>query len=88
MAKPIPTAKPSVNLASNPASTGPRVSRIRRDPPPAVKETFVDPEERDQWAVVVGVLTFALAIFVIIVAFGSYSGWSPREYSVEVTAAE
>lgn len=88
MARPHPTAKPSVSLASNLASAGPRVSRIRRDPPPAVKEKFVDPEERDQWAVVVGVLTFALAIFAIIVAFGSYSGWSPREYSVEVTVAE
>ena len=79
MTRPHPTGKKSVNLAT----PGPRVSRIRRDPPPIVKEKVVDPKERDRWAVVVGVLTFALAIFVIIFAFGSYSGWSPRQYTVE-----
>jgi hypothetical protein len=85
MARPHPTAKPSVNLASNLASSGPRVSRIRRDPPPAVKaEVVVDAEEREQWSVVVGILAFALAIFVIIIAFGSYSGWSPSQYTVRV----
>jgi hypothetical protein len=89
MTRPNPSGKKSVSLASSAAPAGPRVSRIRRDPPPpVVKETFVDPEEREQQAVVVGVLTFALAIFVITVAFGSYSSWSPREYTVEVTVAE
>ena len=89
MARPHPTAKQSVNLASHLASPGPRVSRIRRDPPPAVKEKIVlNPEERDQWEVIVGVLTFALAIFVITLAFGSYSSWSPRQYTVELKAAE
>jgi len=91
MARPHPTAKPSVNLASNLASSGsstshtPRVSRIRRDPPPVVdKKVVLDPEEREQWAVVVGILAFALAIFVIIIAFGSYSGWSPSQYNVQM----
>ncbi len=89
MARPHPTAKQSVNLASNPASNlaspGPAKSRIRRDPPPAVKKTVVlEPEERDQWAVVVGVLTFAAAIFVITIAFASYAGWSPSQYTVEM----
>ncbi len=85
MARPHPTAKPSVNLAS----PGPRQSRIRRDPPPVVKAKVVlDPEERDQWAMIVGILTFALAIFVIVIAFGSYSAWSPREYTVEIRAEE
>ena len=89
MAHPLQTAKPTVNLAPNLASAGPRVSRIRRDPPPPVKETsVVDLEERDQWAVIVGVLAFALSIFVVIVAFGSYSSWSPRDYRVEMTIAE
>ena len=89
MAHPLQTAKPTVNLASNMASGGPRVSRIRRDPPPPVKETaVVDLEERDQWVVIVGVLVFALAIFVVTLAFGSYSSWSPREYKVEMTIAE
>ena len=89
MARPHPTAKPTVNLASNPAPGGPRVSRIRRDPPPAkVEKIEVDPDERDQWAVIVGILTFALAIVVIIIAAASYSGWSPREYSIQVNTAE
>lgn len=89
MARPHPTAKPTVNLASNPAPGGPRVSRIRRDPPPAkVEKIEVDPDERDQWAVIVGILTFALAIAVIVIALGRYSDWSPRAYSIEVTAEE
>ena len=93
MTRPLNSAKQSVDLASNLApnlaSVGPRVSRIRRDPPPPVaKEKVVDFEERDQWAVIVGVLAFALSIFVVIVAFGSYSSWSPSEYKVEMTIAE
>ena len=83
MARPLQTGKKSVNLASPPAPG----SRIRRDPPPKVKEIVVrDPEERDQWAMIVGVLAFALAIFVITLAFVSYSGWSPRQYTVELRA--
>ena len=84
MASPLQPGKKAVNLAS----PGPRVSRIRRDPPPDVKEKILDPDERDQRDVVVGVLTFALALFVILLAFASYSGWSPRQYTIEVTAAE
>ncbi|WP_309663157.1 hypothetical protein [Sphingomonas sp.] len=81
MALPHPTTKQSVNLAS----PGLGKSRIRREPPPAVKApVVVDPEERDQWTVVVGILAFALAMFVITVAFGSYSRWSPRQYIVQV----
>ena len=94
MARPTPTAKQSVNLAPDPASkptsSGPRVSRIRRDPPPPAKpeKIDVDPDERDQWALIVGILTFALAIAVIVIAIGRYSDWSPREYSIEVNRAE
>ena len=81
MASPTPTGKQSVNLAP----PGPRVSRIRRDPPPAVKaKPVLDPEERDQRDVVVGVMAFALAFFVIIFAFGSYSGWTWGEHKVEL----
>ena len=80
MARPHPTGKQSVNLAP----PGPRVSRIRRDPPPVVKEKVVHPDEVDRRDVVVGVLAFALAIFVIILAFGSFYGWSPREYTIHV----
>jgi hypothetical protein len=79
MTRPLPSGKKSVNLASS----GPRVSRIRRDPPPVVKEKVVDLDVVDRRDVVIGVLAFALALFVIIFAFGRYSGWSPTQYSVE-----
>ncbi|MEO7365809.1 MAG: hypothetical protein ABIW03_05780 [Sphingomicrobium sp.] len=93
MARPQPT-KPTVNLSSNLASTsasvGPRPSRIRRDPPPAVKTTdlIVDAQEREQWMVIAGIIAFALAIFVVIIGFASYSGWSPSQYSVEIHRSE
>ena len=84
MAKPLPTGKQSVNLAGS----GVRVSRIRRDPPPKVKEKEVDPDEVDREDVIVGVLAFALALFVIILAFGSYSGWSLRDYTLDLSETE
>jgi len=84
MARSLETGKQSVSLAS----AGSRVSRIRRDPPPAVKKKVVDPAERDQWTVVVGVVTFALAFFVIIFAFGSTSFRSSQESTVELTFSD
>ena len=81
MASPLPTRKPTVNLASGEV----RVSKIRRDPPPAVKpKALRHPDEVNRSAVIVGVLAFALAIFVIILAVGSYNGWSPRQYTIDV----
>ncbi|HZB69170.1 MAG TPA: hypothetical protein VE403_02295 [Sphingomicrobium sp.] len=80
MAQPLHSRKQAVDLAS----AGPRVSRIRRDPPPAVKQTIVELEESDQTIVVVGVLVFALSIFVLVLAFGIYSTWSPSEYTIEL----
>ncbi len=80
MASPIDTAKPSVNLAS----AGPRVSRIRRDPPPVVKQKLVDPAEREQWTVAVGVVTFALAFVIIIFAFGNLSFGSSEQRTIEL----
>ena len=80
MAQPLQTGKQPVNLAA----AGPRVSRIRRDPPPAAKETIVDLEESDETIVVVGVLAFALAIFFLVLAFGVYSSWSPSQYTIEM----
>jgi hypothetical protein len=53
-----------------------------------VKEKVVDLDVVDRRDVVIGVLAFALALFVIIFAFGSYSGWSPTQYSVEWRGAE
>ena len=81
MASPLKTGKQSVDLAA-PAV---RVSRIRRDPPPVVKEVTVQElREREAWEVVLGVLLFALAIFVIVIAFSSWAGWSPRQITLDV----
>ena len=85
MASPLSTAKKSIDLASS----GPRVSKIRRDPPPPEKPKAIrHPDVVDRTAVIVGVLAFALSIVVIIIAFSSYNGWSPKEYTVEVNYAE
>ena len=85
MARPLQTGKQSVTLASS----GVRVSRIRRDPPPVVKEKSLRSRaERDKWDVVIGIVAFALSLFVIIFAFGSYSGWSLGQYTVELRASE
>jgi hypothetical protein len=81
MAAPLKTGKQTINLASE----GVPGSRIRRDPPPKVKEIVVrDPEERDRRDVLIGVLVFTLALFVIMLAFAAWSGWTPRTYIVEV----
>ena len=79
MASPLKTGKQSVKLG--PAVRG---SRIRRDPPPIAKKIAErDPEERDAWTVVVGVVSFALAIFAIVIGFSSYYGaWSPADYTI------
>ncbi len=85
MAQPLHSGKHPVDLATDVGSRGPRVSKIRRDPPPAVKEIeFRDRAESDETIVVVGVLAFALAIFFLILAFGIYSSWSPSEYTLEL----
>ena len=75
MASPLPSGKSSVNLGPT-AAPG---SRIRRDPPPPAKKLVErDPDKADSWTVIVGILTFELALFVIIVAISSYNGWTPR----------
>ena len=78
MVRPLPSGKQSVSLASS----GVRVSRIRRDPPPPPPPEVVVAErnERDARMVAVGIITFALALVVIGVAVMSYIGWSPRSY--------
>jgi len=81
MARPLASGKPSVNLAT----AEPRVSKIRRDPPTAVKEIVIrDRDEHNRRNAVIGILTFALAIFDILLAFTSYAGWSPRQYTVKM----
>jgi hypothetical protein len=79
MASPLSTAKQSVNLA-----TPVRGSRIRRDPPPVVKPIVaaIDSEEREARMVVVGVVSFALALVIITIGLSSVIGWSPSQYTV------
>lgn len=81
MASPPQTGKRSVDLKA----PGVRVSRIRRDPPPKpVKEMSIsERDERNQRMVVIGVLAFAAAFFIIIIGFSSAVGWSPSQYIIE-----
>lgn len=77
MASPLASEKQTVSLASG----GVRVSKIRRDPPPLVKEAPApDPDKRDTRTVILGILTFTLALLIIGIAISSYLGWSPRDY--------
>jgi hypothetical protein len=81
MASPLKSGKQSVNLAAS----APPGSRIRRDPPPAVKELVIrDPHERDTRMVVIGVIVFALALFVILIGFASAYGWTPSQYIIRI----
>jgi hypothetical protein len=81
MASPLSTGKKSVNLAAGEV----RVSKIRRDPPPKVKEIPVRAaDERDRQDVAIGIAAFALAIFVIMLAVAAYTGHSPREYILDI----
>jgi len=81
MASPLQPGKKSVDLGAR-AAPG---SRIRRAPPPPAKPAVVaDPEERDARIVVVGVVSFALALAAIIIGWSSSSGWSLSDYTIEV----
>jgi hypothetical protein len=78
MASPLPSAKQTVNLAA----PGVRGSRIRRDPPPKVKEiSIADRNERDRRNVLLGIFMSAAAVVAILIGFSSYTGWSPRQYT-------
>ena len=78
--------KKTVELEAKPVA---RPSRIRREPVPAVRERLtLAPDERDRWVVVIGVATFALTLFVLALALGSYSGFRPWQYHMQVSAAE
>lgn len=62
-----------------------RPSRIRRDPPRPEKKTLVpDRGELDRRTVAIGIVAFALVIVVIVIAFGSWAGWSPSQYTIHV----
>lgn len=77
MASPLPSGKQSVSLSA----PGVRGSKIRRDPPPVVTEvSIVERDERDTRTVVIGILTFTLALVIIAIGVSSMMGWSPRDY--------
>ena len=79
MARPLQTGKQSVNLASGEV----RVSKIRRDPAPKLKEIVIrDRDERDRRMVMIGIAGFTLALMVILIGVSSWIGWSPRQYTV------
>ncbi len=81
MASPFQSRKKSVDLAT----PVPRVSRIRRDPPPPVKVvSVVEIKEREARTVVIGIIAFALALFIIMIAVSNAAGWSPRQYAVHI----
>ena len=80
MASPLKPGKQPVALAAD----GVRVSRIRRDPPPVKKTVVPHREELDRRTVPIGILTFALAIVVVILAFGSWAGWSPSHHPIHI----
>lgn len=82
MAAPLPSGKQKVNLATG----GVRVSSIRRDPPPPVKQLkVVDADADDQRTVVIGILIFSLALFVAILGLAFYLGWTPRDVTLNWT---
>ena len=81
MAKPLQTAKPTVDLATGEK----RVSKIRRDPPPVAKKTLVpDRDESDRRSVAIGIVLFTLAVVAVVFALGNWAGWSPSEYTVRM----
>jgi hypothetical protein len=86
MASPLKNAKQSVALSSGGAERVPG-SRIRREPPPpenAKKLEVRDHNVDDRRMAVIGIVVFALAMFVIIVAFAAMGGWTPRQYIARV----
>ena len=82
MAAPLNTAKQTVSLVPGEV----RVSRIRRDPPLVETKTVVmTRSERDRRTVLLGIALSTAFLVVILVGFASYSGWSPRQVTIEWT---
>ena len=80
MARPF-HRKPTVDMAAPVV----RVSRIRRDPPPKVKEvSAADIREREAWVTVVGIGSFALALFVVAMGLSNAAGRSPSEIVIHI----
>lgn len=83
MARPLSTAKQSVNLAT-PVVRG---SRIRRDPPPVAKEAPLrDPEDYERRMMVIGIAAFTLSLIAILIGFSSLGGWNLRQHVIHIDA--
>ena len=84
MASPFQSRKKAVDMAAPVV----RVSLIRRDPPPPVKAVSrVEIKEREARTVVIGIVAFALALFIILLGF-SAAGWTPSQYTIHVRQSE
>ena len=84
MAAPLNSDKQSVDLA---AAGSVRVSRIRRDPVRAEKELSVaDVEGRDARTVIVGVITFSIAIVIASLGLMAAGGYSVKDQVVHLDA--
>jgi hypothetical protein len=83
MSKPWKPNRPTVELHAP--------SRIRREPPPRPvdKQTAVDdPTDNETWAVVIGVLAFALAINFLIFWISDYTSGGNAEPTAIVAHQE
>ena len=81
MARPLKAGKQTVDMAA-PAVRG---SRIRRDPPPKLKEISIhDRDEHNRRMAMIGVAAFTIALMLILAGVSAWTGWSPRQYVVEM----
>ena len=80
MANLIHSGKKAVDLVA-PTT---RVSRIRRDPPPVKPVTAADIRDRDARDTVIGVITIALALLLVLFGLTNAAGWSPSQYTVNI----
>ena len=67
-----------------------RPSRIRRDPPPRPVDRMTvlpDDSENETWAVVIGILAFALAITALIFSASHYFGPGQQPAPITITDA-
>lgn len=79
MAAPLSPMKQSVDLSA----AAPKGSRIRRDPQPVERQTVVlSRSERDRRTVLLGIAVSAGLLVTILAGFASYSGWSPRQVTI------